>query len=169
MGCSNPHPNGQIWAQSSLPSEPPKKDLNQRLWLEKHGTNLLLEYAELEQEKKERIVGQMIVAAGIKDNALLIDCRDQGLKQGPLPEGASVVIMDTSTRRGLVDSAYNERREQCENAAKFCEADIPRDVSLKTIMSEDRPDELTYKRAKHVLLENDRTVKLTSRDFCTYR
>lgn len=104
------------------------------------------------------IMDQMIVAAGVKDNALLIDCRDLSLKQGPLPEGASVVILDTSTRRGLVDSAYNERRNQCEAAAAFYKAGILRDVSVNAILSENRPDELTWKRAKHVVLENDRTV-----------
>lgn len=104
------------------------------------------------------IMDQMIVAAGSKDNALLIDCRDLSLKQGPLPDSASVVIMDTSTRRGLVDSAYNERRSQCEAAAAFYEAGILRDVSVDAILSDNRPDELTWKRAKHVVLENDRTV-----------
>lgn len=105
------------------------------------------------------IMDQMIVAAGEKDAALLIDCRDLSLKQGPLPAAASVVILDTSTRRGLVDSAYNERRSQCEAAAKFYSADILRDVTVDTIMSDNKPDELTYKRAKHVVLENDRTVR----------
>ena len=58
MGCSNPHPHGQIWAGSSLPNEPAKKDVSQKAWLQEHGTNLLLEYAKLEQEKQERIVVQ---------------------------------------------------------------------------------------------------------------
>lgn len=56
MGCSNPHPHGQIWAQSSLPNEPAKKDRNQRKYLQDYGSNLLLDYAKLEQEKQARIV-----------------------------------------------------------------------------------------------------------------
>lgn len=138
-----------------------------KIFSELDGLNITVDkLATLSQKAENQWVGvncgimdQMIVAAGIKDNALLIDCRDLSLKQGPLPESASVVIMDTSTRRGLVDSAYNERREQCEAAAKFYHADILRDVSVETILSENRPDELTWQRAKHVVLENDRTVQ----------
>lgn len=56
MGCSNPHPHGQIWAGSSIPNEPAKEDLNQKTWLQEHGSNMLLEYATLESEQQERIV-----------------------------------------------------------------------------------------------------------------
>lgn len=56
MGCSNPHPHGQIWALDTLPNEPSKEDVNQlRYWREK-GRSLLLDYAQLEAEKQERIV-----------------------------------------------------------------------------------------------------------------
>ncbi|MBE1301492.1 MAG: UDP-glucose--hexose-1-phosphate uridylyltransferase [Alteromonadaceae bacterium] len=56
MGCSNPHPHGQIWAGSSLPNEPAKKDVNLRKYYEENSSNLLLDYVELEQKEKERIV-----------------------------------------------------------------------------------------------------------------
>ncbi|HSN74465.1 MAG TPA: UDP-glucose--hexose-1-phosphate uridylyltransferase [Anaerolineae bacterium] len=48
MGCSNPHPHGQIWAGSALPHEPAKEDRQQRAYFEQHGRPLLLDYAELE-------------------------------------------------------------------------------------------------------------------------
>lgn len=48
MGCSNPHPHGQIWAGSALPLEPAKEDRQQRAYFEQHGRPLLLDYAELE-------------------------------------------------------------------------------------------------------------------------
>ena len=48
MGCSNPHPHGQIWAGSALPHEPAKEDRQQRAYFEEHGRPLLLDYAELE-------------------------------------------------------------------------------------------------------------------------
>ena len=64
------------------------------------------------------IMDQTIVAAGREGNALLIDCRSLDATPVPLPAGVAVVILDTATRRGLVDSAYNERREQCEAAAR---------------------------------------------------
>ena len=64
------------------------------------------------------IMDQMISAAGVQDRALLIDCRSLETFSAPLPSGTAVVILDTCTRRGLVDSKYNERRAQCEAAAR---------------------------------------------------
>ena len=66
------------------------------------------------------IMDQMISAAGQAGHALLIDCRRLETRAVPLPPRArAVVVLDTATRRGLVDSAYNERRAQCEDAAAF--------------------------------------------------
>ncbi|HEX6590358.1 MAG TPA: UDP-glucose--hexose-1-phosphate uridylyltransferase [Longimicrobiales bacterium] len=56
MGCSNPHPHGQIWAQSSIPGEPAKEDATQRAHFEQHGRTLLADYLALELEQRERIV-----------------------------------------------------------------------------------------------------------------
>ena len=58
MGCSNPHPHGQIWAGSALPNEPNKENLSQKAYFEKYGKVLLMDYLELEAEKKERIVAE---------------------------------------------------------------------------------------------------------------
>ena len=56
MGCSNPHPHGQIWAQSTVPAEPAKESEHlQRHWAE-HGRSLLADYLALELELGERIV-----------------------------------------------------------------------------------------------------------------
>lgn len=56
MGCSNPHPHGQIWANSFLPNEVAKEDQTQRAYFAQHGSVMLLDYAKRELEKKERIV-----------------------------------------------------------------------------------------------------------------
>ena len=48
MGCSSPHPHGQIWATSYVPAEPAREDDMQGRWLAKHGQNMLLAYAEAE-------------------------------------------------------------------------------------------------------------------------
>lgn len=105
------------------------------------------------------IMDQMIVAAGTEQHALLIDCRDLGLTQVPMPTDAAVVILDTATRRGLVDSAYNERREQCQKAAEFYGKDILRDVTPEMLNQEDKPEALIYQRAKHVVMESARTLE----------
>ena len=56
---------------------------------------------------------------------MLIDCRSLELQPAPLPAGVAIVVLDTATRRGLVDSAYNERRAQCEAAAAFFQRPCP--------------------------------------------
>jgi UDPglucose--hexose-1-phosphate uridylyltransferase len=56
MGCSNPHPHGQIWAQNSIPVEPAKEMDMQKLYFKKHGRSLLLDYLAEEEKTGERIV-----------------------------------------------------------------------------------------------------------------
>ncbi len=56
MGCSNPHPHGQIWANAAIPDIPRKEGEQQRFHYEKTGTALLMDYLQQELEKKERIV-----------------------------------------------------------------------------------------------------------------
>jgi UDPglucose--hexose-1-phosphate uridylyltransferase len=56
MGCSNPHPHGQIWAQESLPVEPEKKQRHQKIYFDKKGETLLTHYLSLEEKKDERII-----------------------------------------------------------------------------------------------------------------
>jgi UDPglucose--hexose-1-phosphate uridylyltransferase len=56
MGCSNPHPHGQIWAGSSLPNEPAKEERQQKGYFGELGSPLLVDYAQLEAEQAERVV-----------------------------------------------------------------------------------------------------------------
>lgn len=56
MGCSNPHPHGQIWAQSSLPMEIQKEDARQKAYYNDHGQTLLHDYLALELKQRERVV-----------------------------------------------------------------------------------------------------------------
>lgn len=56
MGCSNPHPHGQIWAQRSVPGEPAKELATMRRHFEERGTTLLGDYLDVEVERNERIV-----------------------------------------------------------------------------------------------------------------
>ena len=56
MGCSNPHPHGQIWSQSSLPNEVIKKTTHQKEYFEKSQKSLLGDYLNEERNKKERIL-----------------------------------------------------------------------------------------------------------------
>jgi galactokinase len=106
------------------------------------------------------IMDQMISAAGVAGTALLIDCRSLETENVPLPPETVVVVLDTATRRGLVDSAYNERRSQCETAAKFFGVTALRDVTLADFERRaGELDDVTRRRARHVISENERTLK----------
>jgi galactokinase len=123
--------------------------------------------AQLAQRAENRWVGvncgimdQLISAAGVAGHALLIDCRSLELTPVPLPPGSKVVILDTATRRGLVDSAYNERRRQCEAAARFFGVAALRDVALAQFnAAAARLEPVMAKRARHVISENERTLQ----------
>lgn len=56
MGCSNPHPHCQIWAEESLPDLPATELRRQEMYLETHGSRMLLDYARTELERGERVV-----------------------------------------------------------------------------------------------------------------
>ena len=106
------------------------------------------------------IMDQLISAAGAAAHALLIDCRTLETRLVPIPNDVSVVVLDTGTRRGLVASAYNERRAQCEQAARFFGVAALRDVDLGTFVEREQGlDVTTRQRARHVITENARTVQ----------
>jgi UDPglucose--hexose-1-phosphate uridylyltransferase len=56
MGCSNPHPHGQVWAGSALPNEPAREDRQQRAYFQAHGRPLLLDYLQAEAGQSLRQV-----------------------------------------------------------------------------------------------------------------
>jgi len=104
------------------------------------------------------IMDQLISALGKENHALLIDCRSLETKAVSMPENASVVIINSNVKRGLVDSEYNTRRKQCEEAARFFGVKALRDVDLAQFAAKQEGlDPLTARRARHVITENDRT------------
>jgi galactokinase len=106
------------------------------------------------------IMDQLISALGRAGHALLIDCRSLETDPIPLPGGIAVVILDTCTRRGLVDSKYNQRREQCEQVAAYFDVPALRDISPKEFSAQANGLlELQRKRALHVISENQRTIE----------
>jgi galactokinase len=105
------------------------------------------------------IMDQLISAAGRAGHAMLIDCRSLATRAVALPDAVSVVVLDTATRRGLVDSAYNERRARCEEAARFFGVRALRDVDETMLAARAGDmDPVTRRRAGHVVSENARTL-----------
>jgi len=118
------------------------------------------------------IMDQLVSAAGQAGQALLLDCRSLDYQTVPMPASLQVLIIHSNVKRGLVDSAYNERREQCEAAAKFFGVKALRDVTLTQLeAAQTQLDPLIYARARHVISENNRTeaaaVALKSGDIKT--
>jgi galactokinase len=106
------------------------------------------------------IMDQMISASGQKGYALLIDCRSLETEAVPLPQGTVAVIMDTMTRHSHTESGYNERRAECEEAAKFFGVRALRDVTLEQFNAKAQElSDVVRRRAKHVITENDRTLQ----------
>lgn len=105
------------------------------------------------------IMDQLISALGKKDHALLIDCRSLETRAVPMPADVAVVIINSNVKRGLVDSEYNTRRQQCEAAARFFGVKALRDVSPEQFAARQHQlDPLVAKRARHVISENARTL-----------
>ena len=125
----------------------------------------LKELALIGQQAENEFVGckcgimdQMISACGKEDHAMLLDCRSLDTRLVSIPTNAAVVIINSNVKRGLVDSEYNTRREQCEAAAKYFGVKALRDITLTQLeAAKGDLDDLTFRRARHVVTENDRT------------
>lgn len=105
------------------------------------------------------IMDQLVVALGDEGHALLIDCQKELVEPVPMPDTLSIVVMDTGTRRSLVESAYQERRRSCEAAARAVGARSLREASWEQV-ERTRIDETSKRRARHVFDENERTLRL---------
>ncbi len=106
------------------------------------------------------IMDQLTSACGLADHALRIDCRSLEIEPVPLPESASVLVLDTGTRRDLVSSAYNQRREECRMGAQAFGLTSLRDLTEEAFASgQGRLEPVVRRRVRHVLSENARTLR----------
>ncbi|RYZ88699.1 MAG: galactokinase, partial [Moraxellaceae bacterium] len=105
------------------------------------------------------IMDQLISARGQESSALLIDCEDLSTRSVSIPSDWEILIVHSGVKRGLVESEYNQRRAQCETAAAFFGQKTLRAVGLEELLAaEGKLDELSFRRARHVLTENERTL-----------
>lgn len=106
------------------------------------------------------IMDQMISAEGKENHAMLLDCRSLETESVSMPEDMSVVIINSNKKRGLVDSEYNTRRQQCEQAASIFGVKALRDVTMAEFEARAAQlEEVVAKRARHVITENGRTLE----------
>lgn len=111
------------------------------------------------------IMDQYISAAGQVDHALLIDCRAMTYVPVSIRSNdTSWVVIDTKVKHSLATSAYNDRRKECETAVATLQQFYPditalRDVSMKMLEKHEQDlDTTIFKRARHVISENARTL-----------
>ncbi len=105
------------------------------------------------------IMDQLISAMGKKDHAMLLDCKDLSFEDAPIPDDLTLFIVNSNVKRGLVDSEYNLRREQCEAVANHFGVSALRDVTLAQLNADKAKIEpVLFKRARHVISENERAV-----------
>ena len=105
------------------------------------------------------IMDQLASARARAGHALLIDCRSLECRDVPLPSDLAIVVIDSRVSRSLVDSAYNERRNQCALAARHYSVATLRDLNVETLEADEAGlDPLLFRRARHVVTENQRTL-----------
>jgi galactokinase len=110
------------------------------------------------------IMDQFISLHGRANHALMLDCRSLDYELVPIPESVRLVICNTGVKHKLAGGEYNLRREECEEAVRSLQKALPtiralRDVSLEQL-KEHRGllSEVLYKRAKHIVTENERVL-----------
>ena len=112
------------------------------------------------------IMDQFAVAMGKRDNAMFLDTSDLSYQYAPIDlKDEKIVIINSKVKHSLVDSAYNERREQCSTALK----ELQKELDIKTLGDLDIDtfeankglikDDIVRKRAKHAVYENQRTIE----------
>lgn len=112
------------------------------------------------------IMDQFASAMGKKDHAIFLDANTLKYEYAPVVlEDAKIVIVNSKVKHSLVDSAYNDRRNECETALKELQSVV--DIQTLGDLSEEEfeahkdaiKSEVRQKRAKHAVYENQRTIK----------
>lgn len=111
------------------------------------------------------IMDQFASAMGKKDNAIFLDTADLSYQYAPLVlDGAKIIVTNSNVKHSLVNSAYNERRSECDKALEELKTVV--DIKGLGDLSEKQfeankgaiKDEIRKKRAKHAVYENQRTI-----------
>lgn len=129
----------------------------------------LAQIALIGQKAENKFVGancgnmdQLTSALGQKDHLIMIDCRSLEITLTPVPQGYSIAIINSNVKHDLVTGEYNSRRQECEQAAKFFGVKALRDVTPEQFHARENElkaeSELVYKRAKHVVYEDQRVL-----------
>ncbi|XP_038159116.1 galactokinase [Cyprinodon tularosa] len=107
------------------------------------------------------IMDQFVSVFGREGQALLIDCRSLEATPVPLADpGLVILITNSNVKHSLTGSEYPTRRRQCEEPASALGKDSLRDVTMAELQeARERLGDVTYRRARHVVEEIERTVQ----------
>ena len=125
-----------------------------------------LELAKMAQRAENEFVGvncgimdQLAVAMGKSGHAMFIDTKSLEITYAHVPDDLAIVLLDTATPRDLAESAYNERRKECEQACEALGVTSLRYASVNLVEENwGNMSETIYKRALHVVTENARCI-----------
>lgn len=105
------------------------------------------------------IMDQLISARGVADHALLIDCRSLECRPVALPKGVTVLIAHSGVRHTHAGGEYNDRRTQCDAAARHYGVRALRDLDERMLIERRSTiDDVSFRRARHIVTENARTL-----------
>ena len=106
------------------------------------------------------IMDQFASLFGREENLVRLDCRSMEYKYYPFrPEGYRLVLVDSVVKHELASSAYNKRRESCENAARAMGVEYLRDASVQQLEEvRNKISDEDYKRAEYVIEEIRRVL-----------
>jgi galactokinase len=121
--------------------------------------------ARLAQRSENEFVGarsgimdQMSASLGREGEALFLDCRSLAFERIPLPSEAELVVIHSGVAHDHSAGAYNDRRRECEEAARSLDVALLRDVGMDELLrTESLPDPLS-RRARHVVTEDARVL-----------
>ena len=134
-----------------------------------------IELVKMAQEAENKFVGmncgimdQFASGMGKEDHAILLDCNTLQYEYVPLNlKGISIVIINSNKKHSLVNSGYNDRRRESENALKALQTKLPIKALGELSIEEFEKhkdlikDPIEQKRAKHAVYENQRTLQAT--------
>lgn len=136
----------------------------------------MLELVEISKKVENHFIGvncgimdQFAIGMGKKDHAILLNCKTLEYKYAPVKlNNCNIIIMNTNKRRGLIDSKYNERNNQCIQAL----SELQKELDIETLSDLNHStfieysylikDDVRRKRVKHIVSENHRTIKTLS-------
>ena len=105
------------------------------------------------------IMDQLISAMGQQGHAMLLDCKDLSFEEAAIPDDLTLFIVNSNVKRGLVDSEYNLRRQQCEQVANHFGKSALREVTMAQLnAAKEQLEPVLFKRARHVISENERAL-----------